>query len=94
MEINTIKVDSYPSSEKIYLNGALYPIKVAMRKIKLTPTVTYENGERIERPNDDLVVYDTSGAYTDPNVERNHLVVGFVHLLIFHLFLQIILRQL
>ena len=68
MEINTIKVDSYPSSEKIYLNGALYPIKVAMRKIKLTPTVTYENGERIERPNDDLVVYDTSGAYTDPNV--------------------------
>ena len=69
MEINTIKVDSYPSSEKIYLDGVLYPIKVAMRKIKLTPTVKYKDGERIEIKNDDLVVYDTSGAYTDPNIE-------------------------
>lgn len=68
MEINTIKVDSYPSSEKTYLDGALYPIKVAMRRIKLTPTVNYVDGERIEKPNADVYVYDTSGAYTDPNV--------------------------
>ena len=66
MEINTIKVDSYPSSEKVYLDGALFPIKVGMRKIILTPNVRYEGGTRIETPNDPVLVYDTSGPYTDP----------------------------
>ena len=66
MEINTIKVDSYPSSEKVYLDGALFPIKVGMRKINLTPNVRYEGGTRIETPNDPVLVYDTSGPYTDP----------------------------
>lgn len=67
MEINTIKVDSYPSSEKIYLNGTLFPIKVGMRKINLTPTVTYNDNKRTESPNAPVFVYDTSGPYTDPN---------------------------
>lgn len=67
MEINTIKVDSYPSSEKTYLDGKLFPIKVGMRKINLTPTVTYNEGKRTEKPNDALLVYDTSGPFTDPN---------------------------
>ena len=66
MEINTIKVDSYPSSEKVYLDGALFPIKVGMRKINLTPNVRYEGNTRIETPNDPVLVYDTSGPYTDP----------------------------
>ena len=66
MEINTIKVDSYPSSEKVYLDGALFPIKVGMRKINLTPNVRYEGSTRIETPNDPVLVYDTSGPYTDP----------------------------
>ncbi|MCF0204565.1 MAG: phosphomethylpyrimidine synthase ThiC, partial [Muribaculaceae bacterium] len=69
MEINTIKVDSYPSSEKIYVNGTLFPIKVGMRRINLTPTVTIENGERHEIANDAVVVYDTSGAFTDPAIK-------------------------
>ena len=66
MEINTIKVDSYSSSEKVYLDGALFPIKVGMRKINLTPNVRYEGSTRIETPNDPVLVYDTSGPYTDP----------------------------
>ena len=66
MEINTIKVDSYPSSEKVYLDGSLFPIKVGMRKINLTPNVRYEGSTRIETPNDPVLVYDTSGPYTDP----------------------------
>lgn len=66
MEINTIKVDSYPSSEKVYLDGALFPIKVGMRKINLTPNVRYEGSTRIETPNAPVLVYDTSGPYTDP----------------------------
>lgn len=67
MEINTIKVDSYPSSEKVYLKGSLFPINVGMRKINLTPNVHYEGNKRIESPNEPVLVYDTSGPYTDPN---------------------------
>ena len=34
---------NYPSSEKVYLSGKLYPeIKVGMRKVSLTPTITVE----------------------------------------------------
>lgn len=41
---------SYPSSEKVYLSGRLYPeIKVGMRKVHLTPTVTIKKGERCEK---------------------------------------------
>ena len=71
MEINTIKVDSYPSSEKVYLKGSLFPINVGMRKINLTPNVHYEGNTRIETPNEPVLVYDTSGPYTDPNQKIN-----------------------
>lgn len=60
----------YPNSEKIYIQGKLFPeISVAMRKIKLTPTVNVVDGEKAITPNDDVVVYDTSGIYTDCNAE-------------------------
>lgn len=72
MKIENIDVSSYPSSEKIYLKGEIYPeLRVAMRKVKQYPTVTIENGTRIETPNEDITLYDTSGPYTDPNVEIN-----------------------
>ena len=49
--------DPLPGSEKVYVSGKIHPhIKVPMRKITLT------NDEA-------LVVYDTSGVYTDPNVD-------------------------
>ncbi len=58
----------YPNSEKIYLNGTIHPeLKVAMRRVKLTPTVDVVNGERIETPNPDVYIYDTSGPYSDPD---------------------------
>jgi phosphomethylpyrimidine synthase len=45
-----------PGSNKVYVTGELYPnIRVPMRKIELS------NGEH-------LIVYDTSGVYTDPDV--------------------------
>lgn len=60
---------SYPSSEKIYVEGDLNNIRVGMRKIKLLDTVTLdENGERVFKKNNPIVVYDTSGPYSDPNV--------------------------
>ncbi len=66
MEIANIDVSSYPNSEKIYVDGTLYPIKVAMRRINQYPTCKIENGRRVEYPNAPVTVYDTSGVYTDP----------------------------
>ncbi len=69
MKIQNIDVTSYPNSNKIYVNGNIHPIKVAMRKINLYPTVKIENGKRVEYPNATVVVYDTSGVFTDPEVK-------------------------
>ncbi len=61
---SSIKIDSYPSSEKIYIQGSRPDIKVPMRKITLTDTPEQFGAE----PNPPLFVYDTSGVYTDPDV--------------------------
>ena len=63
----------YPSSEKVYMEGTLFPeIRVAMRKVNLTLTVTKDkNGEKHFFENAPVYVYDTSGAYSDPKVEIN-----------------------
>ena len=68
MNIENIDVSSYPNSEKIYVDGTLPGVRVAMRKIHQYPTVKIENGKRVEYPNEDITVYDTSGVYTDPDV--------------------------
>ena len=69
MEINYIKVDSYPNSEKVYINGSLHPIKVAMRRINLTPTITFDKDKnKVVEENKPVYVYDTSGVFTDPAV--------------------------
>ena len=62
MEITTTP---FPSSKKIYVDGEIHPIKVAMREITLTPT-HLANGAIEENP--PITVYDTSGAYTNPNI--------------------------
>lgn len=71
MELSDINVNSYPNSEKIYVEGSLFPIKVGMRKINLTPTVKMVNGKKKITPNAPVVVYDTSGAYTDKNIKTD-----------------------
>ena len=71
MELSDINVNSYPNSEKIYVEGSLFPIKVGMRKINLTPTVKMVNGKKKMSPNAPVVIYDTSGAYTDKNIKTD-----------------------
>lgn len=61
--------NSYPGSEKIYVSGKLYDIRVGMRKVNLTDTVKIIDGKQIVRHNDPVYVYDTSGVYTDPKIE-------------------------
>lgn len=66
---NKIKI-SYPSSEKVYIPGNIHKdIKVAMRRVKLTPTVSIVNGEKKIKENSPVYVYDTSGPFSDPNEE-------------------------
>lgn len=58
---------SYPNSKKIYLSGTLFPdIRVGMREISQMPTVA-SDGSRTENP--PITVYDTSGPYSDPNID-------------------------
>ena len=65
MSASNIKIDSYPASEKIYVQGSRPDIQVPMRKITLSDTHAHFGTEK----NAPLYVYDTSGVYTDPNVE-------------------------
>ena len=64
-ESPSIKIDSYPASEKIYITGSRPDINVPMRKISLSDTPAQFGSEK----NPPLYVYDTSGVYTDPRVE-------------------------
>ena len=63
----------YPSSEKVYTQGTLHPeIKVAMRQVTLTPTVTKDaDGQKLFSENRPVMIYDTSGPYSDPTCETD-----------------------
>ncbi|WP_346238961.1 phosphomethylpyrimidine synthase ThiC [Niabella insulamsoli] len=63
-----ITQDAFPSSKKIYVQGTLFPIKVAMREITLSST-KLSNGSVEE--NAPVTVYDTSGPYTDAGQSIN-----------------------
>jgi phosphomethylpyrimidine synthase len=58
-----------PASKKIYVKGQLHDIKVAMREITLTDTVHKFSGSNKAEKNAAVTVYDTSGPYTDLNVQ-------------------------
>ena len=61
---------TYPDSEKVYMSGQLHPeVRVGMRRVRLTPTVVMENGQKVITENEPVYIYDTSGAYSDPEVK-------------------------
>jgi phosphomethylpyrimidine synthase len=65
-EQGLISTTPFPGSKKIYVEGTLHKkIRVAMREISLQPTKL--TGGKTE-DNASVVVYDTSGAYTDENI--------------------------
>ncbi|WP_305792682.1 phosphomethylpyrimidine synthase ThiC [Sedimenticola hydrogenitrophicus] len=57
-------VEPFPGSRKIYLQGSRPDIRVPMREISLTDTPASFGAEK----NAPVLVYDTSGIYTDPDV--------------------------
>ncbi len=59
-----------PGSEKVYMEGSIYPeLRVGMRRVKLTPTVTVTNGKKEVEENPPVYIYDTSGPFGDPNAK-------------------------
>ena len=60
----TITHKPFPNSKKVYVEGELFPIKVAMREIAQHPTKLSTGEIEVNPP---ITVYDTSGPYTDEN---------------------------
>ena len=62
-----ITTHPFPASRKVFVEGQLPGVRVPMREITLTPTKPINGGSPV--PNEPIVVYDTSGPYTDPSVQ-------------------------
>jgi phosphomethylpyrimidine synthase len=61
--------EPFPASRKVYVEGSLHgSVRVPMREIELSPSVSRETGAVVEN-NPAITLYDTSGPYTDPSVE-------------------------
>ncbi len=63
-QVDQQSIQPFPRSQKVYVQGSRPDIRVPMREISLDVTPTDFGGE-INAP---VVVYDTSGPYTDPSV--------------------------
>ncbi len=66
-----MSTEPLPASCKVYRNGKMYDdVRVAMREITVssTPTVNHQYGDSATPG---IVVYDTSGPYTDPTIQTD-----------------------
>jgi phosphomethylpyrimidine synthase len=64
-----ISREPFPASKKIFVKGKLHDIEVAMREIGVEDTHADFSAKGLADKNASVVVYDTSGPYTDPNAE-------------------------
>ncbi|MFD2672588.1 phosphomethylpyrimidine synthase ThiC [Marinicrinis sediminis] len=62
MTPHEVHIKPLPGSQKVYVEGSREDLRVPMRQISQSPTVTDAGAEQ----NPPLSVYDTSGPYTDP----------------------------
>src|SRR6056297_1732779 len=62
-QVDSAAIKPLPSSRKIYVQGSRPDLRVPMREITVQDTPTEMGGEK----NPPVVVYDTSGPYTDPD---------------------------
>jgi phosphomethylpyrimidine synthase len=58
---NLITIGAFPNSKKIFINGKIHDIKVAMREVHLSDTNMHNKSIK----NNPVAIYDTSGPYTD-----------------------------
>lgn len=66
---SAITRDPFPKSNKIYVKGQLHDIEVAMREIELEDSSAEFSTNGDTGKNLSVTVYDTSGPYTDENIE-------------------------
>jgi phosphomethylpyrimidine synthase len=70
--LSAITTTPLPASRKVHVKGALHPsVRVPMRQIAQTPTRSHApspGAEPTETSNPPILVYDTTGPYTDPEV--------------------------
>ncbi|MEO1766454.1 phosphomethylpyrimidine synthase ThiC [Thiobacter aerophilum] len=63
-KVDEAAIQPFPNSRKIYVEGSRPDIRVPMREIRQSDTPASFGAE----PNPPIFVYDTSGPYTDPEV--------------------------
>jgi phosphomethylpyrimidine synthase len=61
----SITTTPFPNSQKIYVKGSIHNMEVAMREVTLSDTKSH--GKAAQK-NESVVIYDTSGPFTDPNI--------------------------
>jgi len=64
-ELDPEAVKAFPKSRKVYIQGSRSDIQVPFREISLSDTPSAFGAEK----NPPVMVYDTSGPYTDPDVQ-------------------------
>ena len=64
-QVDAAAIAPLPNSRKVYVTGSRPDIRVPQREISLADTPTNLGGEK----NAPVIVYDTSGPYTDPSVK-------------------------
>lgn len=64
-QVDAASVQPFTGSKKVYIEGSRPDIRVPFREISLDDTPTDFGGEK----NEPVLVYDTSGPYTDPDVD-------------------------
>ncbi|CEP37233.1 MULTISPECIES: phosphomethylpyrimidine synthase ThiC [Halomonadaceae] len=64
-QVDAAAIAPLPGSRKVYIEGSRPDIRVPFREISLSPTKT----TGIDEENPPLLVYDTSGPYTDPDAK-------------------------
>ncbi len=63
-QVDAASIQPFTGSKKVYIEGSRPDIRVPFREISLDDTPTDFGGEK----NEPVLVYDTSGPYTDPDV--------------------------
>lgn len=66
---SAITREPFTGSKKVYIDGEIHNIKVAMREITLSDTTHKFSPDKPAEKNEPIAVYDTSGPYTDPSIE-------------------------
>ncbi|MDH4193964.1 MAG: hypothetical protein OEV70_07425, partial [Nitrospirota bacterium] len=64
--LSSLTIQPFPGSKKIYRAGSRPDVQVPMREIHQTSSQRLHDHTEVQNPS--VIVYDTSGPYTDPAV--------------------------